>query len=196
MLRLTQKRCGFADVSEAIADLMALGDGAFPAYEAIIADPKSAPVEVEQAFEMIGRVKTDRRRFVPLVVKRLSAADGLVLRPDIDLRSSDRETAAARLASAQTYVRTSAIWLLEVIGDERDAAVLVPLLSDDDRSLRRAAAEALAKIDGRRDLAAIDEWLKAGKHSDDEYTRPKVQECRDQLQKRLTANPIPKTLTN
>jgi HEAT repeat protein len=95
-------------------------------------------------------------------------------------------------------VRFRALRLLAEIGSEHDTAAVIPLLSDTDSLIRYTASETLAKIGGRRDLEAMDAWLKNGKNprpKDTDYPLH-VKKCRDELEKRLKDNPIPKDIIN
>lgn len=171
MLWETRKVCGSDDTKPAIAKLMAYGDRVFPTYEQILADPKVEPLCAQQVCFMLSLIKTDRRRFVPGVVKRLGDENDVT--------------------------RWVAVGLLAEIGDERDASAVVTLLSDDDGVVRYSAAETLAAIGGRQELKAMDEWLRSGAahRRDGDFLRH-VKSCRDELGKRLEANPVPRYVTN
>jgi HEAT repeat protein len=136
-----------------------MGEAAFPALEAIIADPKSRSEQVACALIVVRDAKGDRRRFV--------------------------EPTVQRLADSTSDVRRYAVLALAMIGSDRDTAPVVALLSDEDVSVVYAAAKTLAAIGGRRDVVAMDVWLKTGNHREARGLRKDVKECRDALQKRL-----------
>jgi HEAT repeat protein len=153
---------------EAIAYLIGLGESAFPAYEAILADtdPRNC-FYFSNVSIIISRLQTDRRRFVPVVLRRMS--------------------------DPGDWAHHVAAILLGNIGDGRDAAALVPVLSDGREETRYAAAEALAKIGGRPEL---DAWLKDGRHLRSDNERQLFQKLRDELEARVKANPVPRDHTN
>jgi hypothetical protein len=71
----------------------------------------------------------------------------------------------------------------------------VSLLSDEDVIIVNAAATALAKTGGPREVFAMDAWLRGGSaHRDKGNLLIHVKRCRDELEKRLRENPIPKDL--
>lgn len=144
---------------EGPALLRRMGDKIFPAFEAILSDPKSKPLHVRRAFGVLCGMQGNRDRFRELAVRRLSDADA--------------------------WVRGSAAGLLGEIGGEWDTQPVLVLLSDQDNPVVYKAAEALARMGGRRTLAAMDVWLQTGNHRDDRDLRVHVQKCRDGLQKRL-----------
>jgi hypothetical protein len=192
--------------------LIGLGERAFPAYDVILADPKSKPDHVEAVCGILTEVEADRRRFVPLAVLRVTAPDALVCfeaiehaatdsRPQLRLHnlSSGFEIGMAyanRITHHRESVLESAIMLLGAIGDDRDASVLVPCLSNDRGEVRHAAADALAKIGGWQELKAMDAVLKVDDPRRDANEVQHLKACRDKLEVRLKANPIPKHLTN
>ena len=194
------------------AYLLDLGERAFPAYDIILADPKSKPDHVGIVCGILTEVEADRRRFVPLAVRRITEPDAGVspealshtlARPQPDSWSKGQSTAPAviwewtrMLIDTREAVRESAIELLGAIGDERDANVLVPLLSNERVAIRYAAAEALAKIGGWPELEAMNACLKAGNVQRDANELQHFKERRDKLAVRVKANPIPKYLTN
>ena len=58
-----------------------------------------------------------------------------------------------------------------------------------------AAAETLAKIGGKRDMVAMDAFPRTGTaHRKDGKLLMHIKKCRDELENRLNANPIPKNL--
>jgi hypothetical protein len=150
--------------------LLKHGDRLFPAYEVILSDPKSDAGVVCNALCTVSAIKTDRRCFLKL--------------------------AAGRLTDSSSSIRRVALELLEEIGDDRDTAPVVTLLSDPDSGVRRRAARTLAKIGGWRDLEAMDAWLQNGDHLGDGDHVMKAKKCRDELEERLKKHPVPKYLTN
>lgn len=144
--------------------LLELGARAFPAYEAILKNPKSDSDHVERVLFILAELKIDRKRLL--------------------------EPALGRLADADSNVRFRALGFIAQVGSERDTAPIIALLSDDDTVVRRAAARALARIGGSRDVIAMDAWLKSGSahRKDGDYIRH-VKECRDELEKRLKEPP-------
>jgi hypothetical protein len=143
--------------------LLDMGERAFPAFEAILSDPKAKPFEVRGVFSIVGTVKADRRRFV--------------------------EHAVRRLADADSGVRKSAVWVLERIGTAKEASPVVALLSDENKVTVHYAAKTLAAIGGPREVVAMDAWLLGASHRGDAHLRQHVKECRDKLQKRLAEDP-------
>jgi HEAT repeat protein len=144
---------------EAFQELDALGEKAFPAYERILADPQASAHEVTGIFGVLLAVKADRSRFV--------------------------EPAAKRLTETERGVRWCAVRLLGQIGSRKDSPPIVALLWDEDITIVRAAAEALAVIGGDRELTALDIWLKSGNHRTIVDLRRTVQQCRDALQRKV-----------
>lgn len=157
-----------ADVRD-VADVIALGEKAFPAYERILADPKVGSFTVVRIFGILASVKMkgDRSQFLERAVAELASRDGLV--------------------------RWSAVGLLAKIGSERDTPPIIALLSDEDFTTGIVAAAAVQAIGGPRDLVALDTWLRA--NSDKRYTpkyrkqyeilREYVTKSRDELKQRL-----------
>jgi HEAT repeat protein len=140
--------------------LVARGSDAFPAYEAILRDPKSEPAEVTGVLNLLCRVAAHKERFVPLVVPYLAAENA--------------------------SVRRSAVRLIGQIGTPSEGAILAALLSDEERSVAYRAAEALAATGGKRELTAFDAWLRSGAaYRDDTSYVQYVKACRDMLEKRL-----------
>ena len=212
MIRSATKHCGFDRTEEAEAAVVALGDRAFPAYEAILADPKSDGRLVRRTFHFIAQVQADRRRFIPLVVRHLAPNTEVnprivesVIVNQIVYRSAVPEPATflrmasdcgERIADENYVTRHYAAKLLGEIGDEREAATLRPLLTDYNGSVRYGAADALAKIGGRRDLDAMNAWLNAADPRKDANEQQYITKRRDELEARLKAHPVGKTSSN
>lgn len=156
-----------------VKELRALGESAYADYQFILSDPKSEWEEIAGTCDIISRLPV-ARQFIPLLTQRLTAPDALV--------AGDHTLNARR-----RYIRCSIISTLEDIGDERDAAVLVPLLNEQNRSVRRDAVAALAKIGGRHELEALNTWL-TGQNHDDPYI-VRIRKFRDELGLRLLAQP-------
>lgn len=146
--------------------LVRMGEKAFPAYEAILVDPKAQHNEVSGLFVILRDVKADRRRF--------------------------RRHAISRLTDSNKGVRRCAVTLLGHIGGSTEASSIVALLSDEDRSIAYASAKALSAIGGPNEVVAMDVWLRGVSHRDDRQLREHVQKCRDELKKRLDAKNPPK----
>jgi hypothetical protein len=155
--------------TEILQPLREMGEIAFPAYETILANPKSDPRIVRSAMEVLISMRVDRR-FVNLVVDRL--------------------------ADSSWVVRWKALVFLRVHGSEWDTAPVIALMSDKELDVRYEAATVLEKIGGKRDLIAMDAWLKTGSALRDEKEfLSHVKDCRNKLEKRLK-NPIPKGFKN
>ena len=144
---------------ETAPEMIGWGESAFPMYEVILADPDTKPAQVARAFIVIRQVKADRRRFL--------------------------EIAVSRLADPARAVRGEAVRLLGEIGSEQDTPPVVALLSDHEELVCFAAAKALAAIGGKRDVAAMDVWLRSGNHRDWPKYLAHVKRCRDDLEVRL-----------
>jgi len=203
--------CGYT-ISRNVSRLARLGERAFPAYDTILADPESEPDHVTMACCLIRSVQADRRRFVPIAVRRVTdpgagiSPEALALslaRPRQYYQPRGQTTVPAvigkcvhMLINTRESVRESAIKLLGEIGDDRDANALVPCLSSDRGEVRHAAADSLAKIGGWRELKAMDAVLKLDDPRRDANEVRHFKKCRDALDTRLKANPIPKYLTN
>lgn len=179
--------------------LQELGPRAFSAYEAILADRHSRGIEINMAFRMIYRTQTDRRQFIPILLKRM--APGAML-PD-DPNGQFQLPGNWGIEQGRNSIRYSAAHLLGEIGDVRDTGALFPLLSEQDSApdqdlhyerLRYEAANALAKIGGQRDLDSLNAWLMGESYKNDTPYRQHVRECRDKLDKRLKQSPIPRDL--
>ncbi len=154
---------GFERADKVDKRLIEFGPRAFPAYEAIIADPKSESREIVLLFGAVGDIKADRKQFLDL--------------------------AAARLNDSSSNVRRAALLLLNEIGSDRDTSPIVALLSDEDKLVRRTAAKTLSRIGGKRDLVAMDIWLKTGNYQGEVQHLQHVKDCRSALEKRLKADP-------
>lgn len=143
----------------ALDKLHRLGEkGAFPAFEAILADPKSAD-EIANVLDALRQMKGDRGRFVTPAVRAL--------------------------AHSQLKVRVGAAELLGQIGSPKEASPLVALLSDADEAAVSAAARTLAAVGGPRELVAMDAWLLGVSHKDNRALRDRVTGFRDDLKARL-----------
>ncbi len=117
--------------------LVKVGAAAFPAYEAIIADPRSGETEYGRIFWVLHDIPADRTRFIEPVIKSLT--------------------------SRSEPLRRSAVRLLGKIGTEKEIAPIVALLSDEEISVVHEAAAALAAIGGERELVALEIWIRAAK---------------------------------
>jgi hypothetical protein len=141
------------------AELVEMGEKAFPIYEAILADPKADDGDVGRVLLVIGEVKADRRRFIKYAVSRLT--------------------------DAKFGVRLNAVLLLKDIGTVAEASPVVALLSDERVEIVYAAAKTLTAIGGPNELVAMDVWFQGVSRRDDTDLRKRVQKCRDALKKRL-----------
>lgn len=151
--------------------LIKYGAAAFPACEAILADPKSTVQEISGVLSAVIHIKAPKAQFLDLTVPLL--------------------------AHKNISVRNSAVGLMEQIGTPAEGAILVALLSDEHRVTAVQAATALSKIGGARDVVAMDAWLLGGTaYRDDDALLRHVKSCRDALEKRLKAKPTPKDAKN
>ncbi len=145
--------------------LAAMGEKAFPTYEAILSDPKATKDNVWKVLSILHDVKADRRRFVKYAV--------------------------ARLRDANVSLRNVAVSLMEQIGSVTEAPAVVPLLSDKEYLIVHCAAKTLAAIGSPRELEAMDKWLRGDKPNENPPLRQHVQKCRDELKKRLAETKAP-----
>ena len=139
--------------------LIRMGEKAFPAYEAILSDPKSESYEVEGVFGVLVNVDADRRHFIKYAISRFMDTD--------------------------YGVRWAAVGLLERIGSPAEASPVVALLSDVHTEVVYAAAKTLAAVGGPNEVVAIDVWLRGVSYREDRQLREHVQKRRDELKKRL-----------
>jgi HEAT repeat protein len=159
--------------------LIRMGERVFPAFQAILADPKTQHIYVSRIFVVLEAVKADRRQFVGPVVRRLS--------------------------DPNSGVRGQAVRLLAHIGSEREIPPIVALLSDTDITVGYGAATALLAIGNERAVDAMTVWLNSGNHRVDdpdnlreevkrgnEVLRQHVAKCRDELKQRLEMTKITK----
>lgn len=147
--------------------LAAYGVRLYPMYQRILTDDRTWPGPARNLIGILIDVGGDRAQFADPVATRL-------WHPDPEYRAP-------------------AVKLLGEIGTERQAAALVPLLGDASphrvpyTTIRGLAAEAMAKIGGRRELAALDQFVAwtaaAGKLDDPD--RDAIVKARDALRKRL-----------
>ena len=145
-------------------ELTKLGVHAMPVYEIVLADPKN------ESPELIGAMQHSR--------------DVLIKDPKLD-RTQILELTVQLFHHDHLLVRRVALDVLVDIGSERDTAPVLAMLSDEENSVRHQAAKTLAKIGGKRDLVAVDIWLKTGNYRDDPFHLRHVRDCRDKLEKRL-----------
>lgn len=197
LVRCSGKHCGFDVVAPYQEKLLQHGEKAFPVYEAILADPDTDKRMVSLTCAAIERIKVDRRRFVPLLVKRITAADAMYV-PEWQFRAQvdSREEQARHRNRQESHTRDELANLLVEIGDERDAAALAPYLLHQSESLRRVAARVLCAFGNHSHLDAMNLLLKHGLHGPGADELRDLVLCRDQLAKRLKEHPVPRTLTN
>lgn len=213
LLDAAEWRCGVSPPSQEMLDadatLLAFGERAFPVYEIILADPMSdGHRDILRVFSVISRLEVDRRRFIPLVVQHLglntkAQVCRLVAMYLLENPILDASVFADLLLVLQHFciwgdyfVREAAADLLTEIGDEREAEAIRPYLKGNDTTMRRIAADALAKIGVKQDLEAMDAWLKADDPRKDADEQQHFKKRRDELEARLKAHPIPRTLSN
>lgn len=146
--------------------LLLLGDRAFPALEKIITDPTTKPIAVANALSVVKSIPGDRGRFVDLAAERLA-------HPEVD-------------------IRWAAVGVVGRLGGDADLAPVVPLLDDDDLTVRALAAEALESAGGKRALVAMDGWLRvAARNSYPPDDIARVRKHRDALAARLAKQAPP-----
>ncbi len=197
LVRQSGQHCGFDVVAPYQEKLLQHGEKAFPVYEAILADPDTDERMVSLTCAAIERIKVDRRRFVPLLVKRITAGDAMYV-PEWQFRAQvdSREEQARQRSRMESHTRDELANLLVEIGDERDAAALAPYLIHQSESLRRVAARVLCAFGNHSHLDTMNMLLK---HAIDRAGADELQhltQCRDALAKRLKEHPVPRTLTN
>jgi hypothetical protein len=140
------------------------GEMLFPAFEAILADPKSEPLHVARAMFILSGMNTDRQRFLKFAVGRLEDSSG--------------------------EVRRGVVQLLGQIGSEREAGRILPLLTDRDTTVSYTAVGTLAAIGGEREFAALGAWLNSPhRYLLDAHYRDWVSESLKAMQKRLATKP-------
>jgi hypothetical protein len=139
--------------------LVEMGTKAFPAYEAILADPKTDPDSVGCIFAVLESVDADRGRFV--------------------------DPAVRWLANPNWEARLYIVRCLGKIGSSREVAPVVALLADENPEVVAVAARTLVAIGDQRALAAMDIWLNSGSNRNNEVLRKLVAESRDELKQRL-----------
>lgn len=145
--------------------LISVEERAFPAYEAILSDPRASYLEVANVFGILCNVKADRRCFIRHVFYRFTDSD--------------------------YGVRSSALRLLERIGSPAESSPVIALLSDEHTEVGYAAAKTLAAIGGPNEVVAMDVWLRGITYREDRQLREHVQKCRDALKKRLAEKKDP-----
>jgi HEAT repeat protein len=161
--------CDCAPVQERRA-LVAMGEKAFPTYEAILSGPEETSHDVWAVLTVLSSVlgdgKPKHRRFLTHATSRLTDSD--------------------------SAMRASALAVLKRVGSPTEASLVVALLSDEERSIIYNAAETLAVIGGPNEVVAMDVWLRGVSHREDIQLREQVQKCRDELKKRLDDAKDPK----
>jgi hypothetical protein len=174
------------ELSDNERTILRWGARAFPAYEAILADSASDVVDVEGVCIAIHQLKLERRRFIPLLVNRLTAPDALVQAgstQDWDVEIDERNATYIRNA-----VRSAAIELLGEIGSEQETVHVRQYLYNDDYGIQYAVLSALTKLGGQRDLDAVNAWLCNPWPIRPEVFIRRVKQCRDKIEVRLKAN--------
>lgn len=110
--------------------VLAVGDRLFPAFEEILNRRYVAERYQVSVLELAGDMKGDPSRFLPHAVRRLSSESG--------------------------NLRRAAVGFLGNAGTEREAALVTLMLLDKDSTVQHAAATALARIGGEREVAVFD----------------------------------------
>lgn len=165
-------------IQRCVPPLRELGTSALEDYRTILADQNSPYGEILGVLYILDELQFDGRQFIPLVVQRLTAPD---------LMMTDE---AAKGGGGRPISRSFLIEFLRFNGDEKCAWVVVPYLSSDDDPSAEGAAKALAKIGGRRELEAFNNWLIEQNPNDPRL--PHFRRYRDQLESRLSAQPTRK----
>lgn len=146
--------------------LRTLGKRAFPAFETILKDPNTRPIHIARIFGTLRAVDGDRSQFHDQAIQRLGDSDH--------------------------SIQIQAAALVGEIGNEKDACLLLVLLSDE-LTVAYSAAQALVKIGGPAELTAMNLWLKVSDHkryttehqNDNNQLRKHVTKFRDELKERL-----------
>lgn len=145
---------------------VALGARLYPAFEEMLNGPTSSESDQAKVLGFAGVMKGDRSRFMPHAVRRLSNESG--------------------------EVRRAAVTFLGCAGSEREAALVTVMLLDKDSTVQYAAADALVKIGGEREVAVFDLILhNARRYEDDGFLILGSQmievyeQCRDELKAKL-----------
>jgi len=94
------------------------------------------------------------------------------------------EPTVSRLMHHNWEVKVYAMNLLVKIGSREDAAPLVELMHDEEKGVRMCASSCLAKLGGKRELLALEIWLRRkDAHKDEAFDE--VKKSRDALRTRL-----------
>jgi hypothetical protein len=148
----------------------------------------------ESKFEW-AKLKEDGEKIVPYVAYILAdneSKDRVVERAMIFAREnltkydckSLLEPTLEHLRHHDWQVRAEALMLLEKIGSKEDCAPVAVLLYAEDKHNRIGAAYTLAKLGGKRELLALDLWLKDSTRLKDEAFE-EVKKSRDELRTRV-----------
>ncbi len=116
---------------------------------------------IKEAFNTLAQLPGDRKEFALPVLKKLT--------------------------SDSPAIRLGAIQLISQIGTARETSPMHALLLDDDETVKYAAAKCIREIGGKRDVLALDLWLRSGHWHNDKKHKDFVRECREALDKRLKA---------
>ena len=139
--------------------LLALGKKAHPTFAKILNDEKSSYTFVTRVLKTLSKSKEDRSEFVEPTVARLNDADWVM-----------------RMAAAE---------LIGDIGTAKEAPPLIALLYDEESGAAGAAALALGKIGGQRELLALTIWQRNNAKSEDVETIKDVNKAIEQIRKRI-----------
>lgn len=168
-LALAEPLCASSPPSEVnhyLRTLFTRAESLRPAFRAILADPNSEPQKVSGTFAILINVKIHELAFTELAIRRLT--------------------------DTNSGVRSESLRYLERFGGLEESSKILPLLCDNDMIVRYLAARVIAKLGVQSDLTTIDAWLKNGKLPQDGEYLIHVKKCRDELEKRLKENPVPK----
>ena len=78
-----------------------------------------------------------------------------------------------------------ALRLLAEIASDHDTAPIHVLLLDHSDAIRIQASETIGKVGGKKDVVALDLWLRSGNWHDDKHHKERVQKMRDELVAKL-----------
>jgi HEAT repeat protein len=130
----------------------------------------------------VGQLKEDGEEVLPYIAQILTnpGSDRMLDRAFIfaskNLTQYDCKRLVEPTVSHLTHhnweIRSDAVWLLRTIGSRADTPPVVAMLYDEDKGVRVCAAGCLEKLGGKRELLALDIWLR-------DPTRLKDEACDD-----------------
>jgi hypothetical protein len=160
-VRLVRNNIYWEDPEDRREGLEALGrlgsNRVFDACQAILVEPKNDD-EIGRVLSLLRRLKADRRFRAP---------------------------ALRLLKHADSHVRSVAVMLLGQIGTVSDASAVAACLFDPDRYFVCKAADALEKIGGPSELAALDHRIRQASLAGDETMCQYLKRTQHQLKQRL-----------